>query len=183
LTKGPVVVSFYRGDWCDYCAMELAALAAIHEEVKRLGASLIAISPQRDESRIRSADIEPPFPLLTDVDAKLARRCGIAYPPFEELRPIYANAGRKPPPEGPDNWLLPLPATYVIDWTGTIVLSFLDPDYTSRLEPAEIMAILAHLARRMEQERPRSTRGPKAAARRRGPIPRRNDHSLPTRTS
>jgi hypothetical protein len=25
LLRGPVVVSFYRGDWCDYCAMELHA--------------------------------------------------------------------------------------------------------------------------------------------------------------
>jgi len=52
LLRGPVVVSFYRGDWCDYCAMELAALTAIHDQVKGLGATLIGISPQAPEARI-----------------------------------------------------------------------------------------------------------------------------------
>src|SRR4029450_1121585 len=45
LVRGPVVVSFYRGDWCDYCAMELAALSAIYDQVKGVGATLIGISP------------------------------------------------------------------------------------------------------------------------------------------
>src|SRR5215471_17899345 len=72
LLRGPVVVSFYRGDWCDYSAMELAALTAIHDQVKGLGATLIGISPQAPESRIRCDAPEPPFPLLFDAGAKLA---------------------------------------------------------------------------------------------------------------
>jgi peroxiredoxin len=42
LVRGPVVVSFYRGDWCDYCAMELAALSAIYDQVNGLGATVVA---------------------------------------------------------------------------------------------------------------------------------------------
>lgn len=144
LARGPVVISVYRGDWCDYCVMELAALEAVHPDISRLGATLIAISPQGAEARLRKAQ-EPSFPLLTDAGAKAARRCGIGFTPAEELRPIYAGAGRRSSSHDRDNWLLPLPATYVVDWTGEIVLSFIDTDYTRRLEPADIVAALISL--------------------------------------
>jgi peroxiredoxin len=150
LRRGPVVVSFYRGDWCDYCAMELAALSAVRDQVKALGASLVGISPQAPEARIRCVDPEPPFPLLFDSGAKLARRCRIAFALSDELRPIYARAGYRPVPNRQDQWLLPLPATYVLNPTGEVVFSYVDADWTSRLEPADIVTILAHLARRTE---------------------------------
>jgi peroxiredoxin len=158
LRHGPVVVSFYRGDWCDYCAMELAALSAIHDHVKDLGATLVGISPQAPEARIGCDAPEPPFPLLFDAGAKVARRCRIAFTLSDELRQIYAGAGRRPPPDGRDNWLLPLPATYVVDRTGEVAFSYVDTDYTSRLEPADIITVLAHLADRMDRERPHRVR-------------------------
>jgi len=169
LVRGPVVVGFYRGYWCDYWAMELAALSAIHDQVNGLGATVVGISPQAPEARIRRDAPEPPFPLLFDAGAKVARRCRIAFTLSDELRPIYTGAGRRPPPDGPDNWLLPLPATYVVDWTGEVVFSYVDTDYTSRLEPAVIITVLAHLARRMDRERPHRVRraASKGAARRR----------------
>jgi peroxiredoxin len=40
---------------------------------------------------------------------------------------------------------LPIPATYVLDSTGLVVLSYLDADYTTRLEPTEIIVALTHL--------------------------------------
>jgi peroxiredoxin len=151
LLRGPVVVSFYRGDWCDYCAMELAALSAVHDQVKEFGASLIGISPQAPEARIRCDDPKPPFPLLFDAGAKVARRCRIAFALSDELRPIYAKAGYRPLPDGQDKWLLPLAATYVLDRTGEVAFSYVDADWTSRLEPAEIITILAHFACRAEE--------------------------------
>jgi peroxiredoxin len=149
LLRGPVVVSFYRGDWCDYCATEFAALSTVYDQVKALGANLVGISPQAPEARIRCYDPEPPFPLLFDAGAKMARRCRIAFALSDELRPIYTHAGYRTLPDGRDKWLLPLPATYVVDWTGEVVFSYVDTDYTSRLEPGDIITILAHLARRM----------------------------------
>jgi len=41
--------------------------------------------------------------------------------------------------------MLPIPATYVLDSTGLVVLSYLDADYTTRLEPTEIIVALTHL--------------------------------------
>ena len=41
--------------------------------------------------------------------------------------------------------MLPIPATYVLDSTGLDVLAYLDADYTTRLEPPEIIVALTHL--------------------------------------
>ena len=46
LDRGPVVISFFWGDWCPFCVLELTALAAAHPEIERLGATLVALSPQ-----------------------------------------------------------------------------------------------------------------------------------------
>src|SRR4051812_3007502 len=32
LDRGPVVISFFWGDWCPFCVLELTALAAAHPE-------------------------------------------------------------------------------------------------------------------------------------------------------
>jgi peroxiredoxin len=56
LTRGPVVFSFFWGDWCPFCVLELQALAAAHPEIERLGATLVALSPQaRDNSSSEAA--------------------------------------------------------------------------------------------------------------------------------
>ena len=43
------------------------------------------------------------------------------------------------------SWLLSIPATYVLDSSGFVVISYLDADHTTRLEPTEIIAALTHL--------------------------------------
>jgi hypothetical protein len=45
LNRGPVVISFFWGDSCPFCVLELTALAAAHPEIERLGATLVALSP------------------------------------------------------------------------------------------------------------------------------------------
>ena len=50
-----------------------------------------------------------------------------------------------------DRWVLPLPATYIIDRNGLVMLSYVDADHTTRLEPAEIITALTHLRARAIQ--------------------------------
>ncbi len=46
LRQGPVVISFYRGEWCPYYDLELRAYQRALPRIRELGASLVAISPQ-----------------------------------------------------------------------------------------------------------------------------------------
>ena len=70
LANGPLVLSFYRGVWCPYCNMELQALEAALPEFEKLGASLIAISPQTSVSASApsaSAAIAAAFNVQVDI--------------------------------------------------------------------------------------------------------------------
>jgi peroxiredoxin len=147
LNRGPVVVSFFWGDWCPFCVLELKALAAAYPEIERLGATLVALSPQaRDDSSSRGRDGKPSFPILSDPGCKVASRYRTAFAVPERYRAAYLALGYPNPAKtGSKGWILPIPATYVLDSTGVVVLSYLDADYTTRLEPTEIIVALTHL--------------------------------------
>ena len=147
LAKGPVVVCFYRGGWCPYCNLELHALQNALPEIQQLGAQLVAISPQTpDESLSTAEKNELTFAVLSDAGSATAKAYGIAFDLADELRPIYARFGHAlPDKNGDDSWVLPIPATYVVDTNGVIVLAFVDVNYRNRLEPAEIVAALEAL--------------------------------------
>ncbi len=144
LTNGPLVVSFYRGGWCPYCNLELRALQRALPEIKALGAQLVAISPELPDKTLSTVEKHSlGFEVLSDVWNKVSRKFGLVFSLDEELRPIYQQFGFDiPAHNGDDSYELPIPATYVIDTEGTIVLSFVDADYTRRLEPTEIIRSL-----------------------------------------
>jgi peroxiredoxin len=145
LGRGPVVVSFFRGGWCPFCRLELQALADAHSAIARFGATLIGLSP------LPHADSCASFLILTDPGCRIAARFRIAFRVAPQFRPAYLALGY---PEwlkkGPGRWVLPLPATYIIDRNGIVVLSYVDADYTTRLEPTEIAVALAHLRARAD---------------------------------
>jgi peroxiredoxin len=148
LTKGPVVVSFYRGGWCPYCNLELRALQGALPEMKHLGAELVAISPQTPDGSLSTAEKnELTFPVLSDIGSVTAKAFGIVFDLAEELRPVYTRAGHAlPNKNGNDSWALPIPATFVLDKDGVIALAFVDVDYRNRLEPAEVVTAVRALA-------------------------------------
>ena len=147
IDRGPVVISFFWGDWCPYCVLELQALAAAHPEIERLGATLVALSPQaRTTSSSPGSDGELPFPLLQDTGCEIAARYRIVFTVPQEFRTAYSALGYpRSAIAGSNSWALPIPATYVLDSAGLVALSYLDADYTTRLEPAEIIVALTHL--------------------------------------
>lgn len=153
LTKGPVVVSFYRGGWSPYCNLELGALQQSLTDIKHLGAELVAISPQTPDESLSTAERNNlAFAVLSDDGSATAKAYGIAFDLAKELRPIYTRFNHAlPDKNGDDGWVLPIPATYVIETDGTIVLAFIDVDYRNRLEPSEILAALQSLQRERSQ--------------------------------
>jgi peroxiredoxin len=125
----------------------LKALATAHREIERLGATLVALTPQaRSKSPSPGSDSEPPFPVLQDPGCEIAARYRIAFKIPQQFRAAYLALGcRNSTETGSKGWVLPIPATYVLDSTGLVTLSYLDTDYTTRLEPTEIIGVLTHL--------------------------------------
>jgi peroxiredoxin len=147
LAKGPLVVSFYRGVWCPYCNLELQALQEALPEIAARGASLVAISPQTaPNSRKSERDNNLSFPILSDVRSEVADAFGIRFALSGELVALYKTFKNDLPTFNDDpSWVLPMPARYVIGRDGIIAYAEVNPDYTHRPDPSELLPVLDRL--------------------------------------
>lgn len=144
LAKGPLVVSFYRGVWCPYCNMELQALQAALPEFRKAGASLVAISPQTPvNSRKSVRENALDFPILSDTRNDVAAAFGLRFELPDYLVELYKSLKNDLPNfNGDDSWTLPMPARYVIGQDGVIRYAEVNPDYTRRPEPSDMLPVL-----------------------------------------
>lgn len=144
LSKGPLVVTFYRGSWCPYCNIQLRAYEKVIGEFNKRGASLVAITPATpDDTLTTKQKHQIEFPVLSDNHNTYARQLGIVFHVPDALRQVYQGFGIDlAKNQGNDAWDLPLPATFVVDRSGKILWSFVDVDYKKRAEPKDILAAL-----------------------------------------
>jgi len=140
----PLVVIFYRGGWCSYCNLQLHAWQQHASELRRLGAALVAISPQTPDHSLDTIERNAlAYTVLSDSRLDAANGFGIAFTLPPELIDLYASAGTDIPVlNGNDQWVLPIPATYVIDPTGRIRFAHVELDYRERIEPQSVIAII-----------------------------------------
>jgi peroxiredoxin len=147
--EGPLVVSFYRGGWCPFCNAELRALQAAKSEFESLRANLVVLSPETsDLPRQLKRQLNLDLTMLADVDHGAAISYGVLFRVPDETKAYYAGLGydfgRR---HGLTEWMLPIPATYVIDQDGVVRSAFVEPDFTIRQEPSDILAAVRQLAR------------------------------------
>jgi len=147
LARGPLVISFYRGVWCPYCNLELQALQERLADITARGASLVAISPQTaPNSRKSQRDNKLGFPILSDVKSQVANAFGIRFALPPDLIEVYAGFGNDLPGINDDPaWVLPMPARYVVGTDGIIAYAEVNPDYTQRPDPSELLPVLDRL--------------------------------------
>lgn len=147
LQSGPVVLTFYRGGWCPFCSAELQAYEHVLGEIQKLGATVAAISPQTPDNSMTTAEKENlTIEVLSDIHNEAARKFGIVYHVQDELQALYADLGLDLPAfNGDSSFDLPVPATYVIGADGVIQMAYVDPDYTRRIDPTEVLSVLRTL--------------------------------------
>ncbi len=149
LVKGPVIVTFYRGEWCPYCNIQLRALQAALPRFAELGASLVAISPQAaDHSLSLVEKHELAFPVLSDLDQSVIRDYKVQFTLTGDLEDLQVNVfGNDPANQNADHSRsLPLAATFVIDRAGIVRYAFVPADWRVRAEPPDIEAALQNLS-------------------------------------
>ncbi|NWD05229.1 peroxiredoxin-like family protein [Pseudomonas gingeri] len=144
LAKGPLVVSFYRGVWCPYCNMELQALEEALPRFRALGANLVAISPQiKANSRKSVRQNNLTFPILSDTHNNVAAAFGLRFRLPDYLIELYRGFGNDLPTFNDDPaWTLPMPGRFVIAQDGRITYAEVNPDYTLRPDPEELLPAL-----------------------------------------
>ena len=149
LAKGPLVVTFYRGVWCPYCNMDLQALEAARAEIEARGATMVAISMQTAaNSRKAISQNKLGFPILLDPRGEVADAYGIRFALPDYLVDIYKNAFKTDLAVINDDpsWTLPMPARYIVGQDGVIAYAEVNPDYTLRPDPSELLPTLDRLA-------------------------------------
>src|SRR5262245_32431534 len=136
--------------------MELEALQAVLPQFRELGASLVAVSPQRasyGRAVRRRAALE--FDVLSDEGLKVAEAFGLVFTLPSYLEEVYRSFGKTLDKfHGERAYRLPLPARYVVDRQGQIRAADVNADYTLRPDPEETLAQLRGLSANSERLRP-----------------------------
>lgn len=148
LAKGPLVLTFYRGVWCPYCNLDLKALEAASGEIRARGASLAAVSQQTAPNSRKAQRVEGlGFPILADPGGQVGDAFGLRFQIPEYLKAIYLQLRVDLAViNGEASWTLPMPARYVIGTDGVIAYAEVNPDYTRRPDPSELLPVLDRLA-------------------------------------
>ena len=147
LQQGPVVLFFYRGNWCPYCNVQLRAYQQQLPELARYGATLVAISPQTpDFTSFTTKEKALTFPVLSDVGNAVARQYGLAYAVGTQVADTLRSVGIDLSAyNGNSDNELPFTATFIIGTDGLIAWSWVEASFKHRADPADILAALARL--------------------------------------
>jgi peroxiredoxin len=145
LSKGRLVICFFRGRWCPFCVGQLEAMNLILPQIQACGAALVAISPQTVQQSFFMADQHKlKFSLLSDADNKVARQFGLTYRVPDYQQEVYKRVFINLPfTNGEPSWELPIPAAYIVDRDGAIIFASHNADYTERPEPLDILKALS----------------------------------------
>jgi peroxiredoxin len=142
--RGPVVISFNRGPWCDYCGLELQALSRAHPAILAAGGDVVSIVPETAE-HARALQIARglPFRVLTDLDLGYAMSLGLAFWVGEKIMQAYRDFGIDLASfQAHGGWLLPIPATLVVGQDGLVKARYVDPDFRRRMRMEDILQAL-----------------------------------------
>jgi peroxiredoxin len=148
LARGPLVINFFRGDWCPFCRLMLQALNEALPAITAANGQLVAISPDTGGRLLRAKKrLNLSIDLLSDVDSGVALNFGVAFRAPEEYRKWLQSRGTNLiERHGNDAWIIPIPAAFVVDRAGVVRYAFVEPEFVRRAEPDEIVAVLRRLA-------------------------------------
>jgi peroxiredoxin len=143
LDSGRVMLIFYLGEWCLYCKQYLAEITNQIEPLQNAGITVIAISPQLPAPTLRIEErYNISFPMIHDVDYTLMKRFGVAFSMDQKsVHQLIQRGVDLEKSNGNNDYILPVPATYLIDQNGELIYLHFDKDYRNRADVHEILSI------------------------------------------
>lgn len=145
LEAGPVVIIFYRGEWCPVCNRYLSNFQDSLSYVLSAGAKVLAVTPEKPSSALEMiANTGATFTVIPDPTEEIMISYDVAFNVTEEYQQKIRNALEADIASNNDKQdaILPVPATFIIDQDGIIVYRQFNLDYHIR---ATVKDILEHL--------------------------------------
>ncbi len=140
LKDGPVVMTWYRGEWCPYCNIYLEDLQMHADDFKAEGAQIVAISPEKIDNGMKLADrMALKYHVLSDEGSKVATEYGVVYTLPPKIAEYLQKAFHIHEANNDERNLLPLAVSYVIAQDGTITYAYINADYRERAETKELL--------------------------------------------
>jgi peroxiredoxin len=134
LKNGPVVLYFYRGQWCPYCNKQLSQLQDSLQMLTSKGAQVVVITPELQPNIDKTvAKTKLSIPIVHDQDFTIMKAYKTAFTVDDATARKYQSFGVDlKAANGAATNVLPVPATYVIGRDGKIRYVFFNSDYRRR---------------------------------------------------
>ena len=150
----PAIIITFRGGWCPYCNMHLSELRHVVPQIRESDVDVLFLSGDRPDQIYTSlkADTqddvaEADYRILSDADANAAIALGIAFRASD--RTINRRKERGDDIDGSsmsNHGVLPVPAVFAVDRSGTVAFAFVEADYKVRLPADDLLAVARDLA-------------------------------------
>jgi peroxiredoxin len=141
LLKGPVVLIFFRGSWCYYCNKHISKFQDSLEYVLEKGVSVIAVSPQIPEYNHKTiSKTGATFSVIHDEGYQIMDAYHVSFTMDEKIIKKYRRFGRHiDRANANEEYILPVPATFIIGEDRVIRYIQYDPNYKNRSTVAEVL--------------------------------------------
>ncbi len=148
LNEGPVVLLFYRGQWCPFCNQHMRQIKDSIPLMEELGARVIAVTPETPENaKIFLDKTKADIQVISDKDKSIME----AYKVLFEVTPEYTEKIRNKTGSdiaqnnGSSSAYLPVPASFVIDSTGKIRFIHYSPNFKHRASAQQLLGALRQI--------------------------------------
>lgn len=147
LENGPVIIVFYRGQWCPHCNRHMSQIQDSLQMILDAGASVIAITPEKGEKIEKTMEKSgASFSIVYDENHLIMDRYHVTFKLSGWKRFIYGIAGINiNKASGNKDSALPVPATYIIAKDGTIFSSHFNEDHSERMTVKEMLSVLSRI--------------------------------------
>ena len=140
----PVILLFYRGEWCPVC---MRYLSNLNDSIAQLTAkaNVYAISLEKAEfTQVLKDKLSDGITFLKDTDGEISKRYKLVFDVTDEYQKMFKGYVKTEIENRNANGKaqLPVPATYVIGTNGKIIYRQFDYNYKNRASVADILKAL-----------------------------------------
>lgn len=150
LENGPIVLKFFCGNWCPFSIAELLDLDLVGSSPRIGNAHIVVLTAETARFGLAlKQQHNLNMPILSDIGHAIGLQFGVVAALPAHLKSLFKGIGiNLPLRHGTTEWMVPFPATFVIDQAGIIRAAFVEPDIMEVRDPRLIIEEVRRLDER-----------------------------------